>query len=146
MDYRDIEKEIVDGKMKCVMAKYRVAQEIPINIMLTTGKHYYAMLDSSMTWREIKQIYYRGYIGDDELVDFKKILSHDSYKNLSKFRLKNGKSILIRNSQIIGMIFDENVIMANINDFASELEKIANEYNLSDEEIDKYEIDNYLGW
>lgn len=140
-----------ESSMKNVMAKYKVAQHISSNLILTTGDHYYVILDDlPMTWREMRTIYDNHFIGDSELDVFEKTLSSDSYKNLSKFRLKNGQSILIRNSQIIGMIFDEKAIMANISDFASELEKITSKYNLSDRGIDNYfdlaYFDLDVGW
>lgn len=127
-----------ESSMKHVLAKYKVAQYLYSSIILTTGDHYYVILDDSpMTWRDMMQIYDRQFLWDGEPA-FEKILSPDSYKDLSQFRLKNGQSILIRNSQIVGIIFDKKTMMANISDFASELKEIASKYNLSDSDIDNY--------
>lgn len=135
-----------ESSMKNVIAKYKVAQNISCSIILTTGDHYYVILDDiPMTWRKMRLIYDRHFIWDSEPFEFEKILSSDSYKDLSKFRLKNGQSILIRNSQIVGIIFDEKAMMANISDFASELEEIASKYNLSDPDIDNYFDLDYFG-
>lgn len=133
-------KQIVDesDEMSRVIDKYSVAQKIPIHIMLTTGEHYYVMLDSSMTWREMMLIHARGFMENGEPDDCGKMLSIDSYKKISKFRLKGGKSLFIRHSQIAGMIVDEETMMAKISEFVSELMVVGNKYNLSDHEIDNY--------
>lgn len=132
-------KRVVDGEMKSVIAKYKIAQNITINLILATGDHYVVMLDDfPMTWREMKHIYDRGFIWDSEPDDCGKMLSIDSYKKISNFRLKGGEIIFIRNSQIAGMIVDEETTMAKISEFVSELVVVANKYNLSDLEIDNY--------
>lgn len=131
-------KWTIDNEMENAIAKYRIARYIPIDIILTTGEHYQVMLDFSVTWSDMKQIYDRGFICDCELADCEEILSPESYKNNSKLHLKGGESLFIRNSQIIGMTVDKETAMANVSDFVIELVRTTNKYNLSDHEIDSY--------
>ena len=131
-------RRMADGEMKHVTAKYRTAQNIPVRIILTTGEHYYVTMESSIPWRTIMQIHDNGVLGSSGVFECEEILSPDSYKEISKFDLESGKSLVIRNSQIIGMLVDEETMMANINDFVSELQAVAGKYNLSDFQIAQY--------
>lgn len=138
MRLEEQKREQEKSSMKHVIAKYRTAQKVPVRIMLTTRENFHIMLGSSMPWREMKMIHDRGYIGDCYLSVCGEILSLGNYKELSRFDLGLGKSLLIRNSQIIGMLVDEEKMMKNINGFVSELLEVADKYDLSDHKIDNY--------
>lgn len=132
-------KQEIDIKMNHLATKYRAIQKVPARKIMTTRRNYSVTLGSSMSWREMKKIYDRGFIRD-EPVTCEEILSPDSYKEISKFNLATGESLVIRNSQIIGTIFDEKTMMTIINNFVSELVEVAEKYNLSDQEIDNYMV------
>lgn len=141
---RSMEKlqRIIDDEMAhLVSTEYRAAQEVPCHIILTTGEHYDITLFSSMTWLEMKKIYNRGFFGNNEPAVCGEVIRPDNCKKISKFHLKNGKSLVVRNSQIIRVIVDkvdEETMMMNIDDFLSKLEEITNKYNLSDFQIAQY--------
>lgn len=132
-------KKKIDSEMKHLATiEYRAAQKVPIELMLTTGEHYDAMIDSSMPWSEMKLIHDRGYLDGNELLDCDEILSTDSDRETLKFRLKYDQILVIRNSQIIGMLVDKKTILANINDFVNKLVETVSKYNLTNNEVDNY--------
>lgn len=132
-------EQMINDEMNHLVAnEYKAAQEIPAQLMLTRGENFSVTLYSSMSWRRMKEIADRGFIGNTEPAACGDILSYDHYKDISKFYFENDRSLIIRNSQIIGMTIDEEAMMQNINNFTNKLEEIACKYNLPVYKIDGY--------